>query len=320
MSKPRAKPSAWKKALGAAFYLAFCIVALGLGVLGFMVRQSPILLRGFVDMVRPADPKELFNGKTLTLLVLGCDEDLSYGGKKILRAKARSDMMLVAKLDFEHKRIGGISIPRDLEVQLPGYRSQKINAYHSFGGPDLAKQAAEQVLGIQIDRVVELNYDAFQDMVNIVGGVNVYVPKNMKYTDKAAKLFIDFKKGRQHMDGYQAMCFVRFRHSDSDFMRMDRQRDFMLALRDSVMHSPGLAGAFSTKAAEVLGGEMNDQEIVVLTRFVRSIGADNIKMANLPTVSGSGTNLDIDQPKFEQALSDNYLKAPSPSTGKVSLH
>lgn len=307
MSKPRKKTPTWKKAAGAFLYVLFCVLALGAGTAFSVLKANPIIAEAIMQRVRNESAEDIFERDSLTLLILGCDVDLARGGKKVLRENARSDMMLVTKLDFKNKRIGGVSIPRDLEVQLPGYRAQKINAYHSIGGKELAKQAAEQVLGVTVDRVIVLNYEAFQDMVNLVGGVDVYVPKDMKYTDRRGGLFIDLKKGRHHMDGYTAMGFVRFRHSDSDFMRMQRQRDFMLALKDSVMKNPGLVQPLSEKAIEVLGGEMSQSEMVALGNFIKSIPADTIKMSNLPVYDGSGTNLLIDSSKLQDTLRENFL-------------
>lgn len=318
MAKKRAKPSTWKRVLGGAFYALFCILALGAGVAASMFRESPMLYSAFKYKFGGGKPQDVFTSSTLTLLILGCDEDLSYGGASVLRANARSDMMLVAKLDFDKKRIGGVSIPRDLEVQLPGYSAKKINAYHSIGGPDLAKKAAEEVLGVPIDKVVVLNYDAFQDIVNMVGGVDLYVPKNMKYTDRAAKLYIDFKKGRQHMDGYQAMCFARFRHSDDDFHRMERQRDLMLAIKDGVMRNPGLIAPLSNKAVELLGGGLEGEEMIALADFAKGLPADNIKMSNLPTLPGRGSNLNLDIDKLDQTLRENFLVEDPMAGNKVT--
>lgn len=318
MPKKRAKSPTWKKLIGAAFYLVFCILFIVMGTVGWMMYETPMLGKIVWNTIAPKKPVDVFHGDTVTILVLGCDEDLSPGGKKVLRANARSDMMLVAKLDFANKRIGGVSIPRDLEVALPGYSAKKINAYHSIGGKDLSKQAAEYVLGITIDRVIELNFEAFQDLVNIVGGVDVYVPKDMHYTDKAGDLYIDLKKGRQHLDGYKAMGFVRFRHSDSDLMRMPRQRDFMLSLKDSIKKNPGLIGPFTTKAGEVIGGEFDDDEMIALAQFAQSIPGDSIKMSNLPVVEGRGTNLILDSDKLQQVLEENYLVTPISSRSTVA--
>lgn len=315
MPEKRTKtPSRAKKILGGAAYGLFCAVALAVGIGAGFIGQSPILSKMVEDMVSGQQPEDVFNRDELTVLVLGCDVDLSKGGKKVLRDKARSDMMLVVKFDFKNNRVGGVSIPRDLEVAVSGYRAQKINAYHSIGGPELAKQAAYFVLDVPIDRVVTINYDAFQEMVDMVGGIDIFVPKRMKYSDKAGGLFIDLQPGRQHLDGYKAMGFVRFRHSDSDFMRMQRQKDFMIAFKTAIQGSLSKFPKVVEKAAEVLDGDLSTDEFSALALFLKGLPNENIKMGAVPVTDGSGSNLNLDLSKLRLVLEENYMIPKSTTT------
>jgi len=319
--KKAKKTPTWKKVMGGVWYLCICALVVALGAGAQWVQRSPIILEGLLQTARNQSAEDIFQKDTLTLLVLGCDEDRAYGGKKVLRQYARSDMMMVAKFDFENKRVGGVSIPRDLEVDLPGYSGRKINAYHSIGGPELAKAAAEKVVGVPIDKVVIINYEAFQKMVDAAGGVEIFVPKPMKFTDRRGGLFIDLKAGRQTLNGYDAMCFVRFRHDAlSDFARQDRQKDFMMAFKETVKKSPDKFPEVTNRAEEVLNGAMTSSEIAALGRFMQSVANDNIKMAAVPTLPGRGSNLNLDYPKLPEILSTTYLTNPliTPSTERVS--
>lgn len=315
------KTPTWKKLLGGFWYLTVCALVIALGAGAQWVQRSPVILEGLIQTVRNESPAKIFDKPSLTLLVLGCDEDRAYGGKKILRQYARSDMMMVAKFDFENKRVGGVSIPRDLEVELPGYSGRKINAYHSIGGPDLAKAAAEKVVGITIDKVVIINYDAFQKMVDAAGGVEIFVPKAMKFTDRRGGLFIDLKPGRQTLNGYNAMCFVRFRHDAlSDFARQDRQKDFMMAFKETVKKSPDKFPEVTNRAEQVLNGAMASNEIAALGRFMQSVSNENIKMAAVPVLEGRGSNLNLDIVKLPEVLAATYLTNPliTSSTQRIS--
>ena len=216
-------------------------------------------------------------------------------------------MMLVARLDFKANRISGVTIPRDLLVQLPGYRSQKINAYHSIGGADLAKRAAEYVVGIPIDRVVTIDYEALKDMVDLIGGVEVFVEKKMKWTDKAGGLFIDLKPGRQTLDGYNAMCYVRFRHSDSDFARSERQKNFLMAFKASALGSPMMMNRVAGKAVQLLGGGLSPSEVAALAMFSQKVSADNIKFGAIPVLPASHYNLEIDRGQLRETLRQYHL-------------
>ncbi len=303
MAKPKPKPKPiWKRILGVTAYAGVCVAIVGAGSMARIVNSSPIISSITNQVLRHTPPQQIFNQSSINLLVLGCDEDLAPGGKKILKAAARSDMMMVARLDFAHRRITGLSIPRDMLVRLPGYPQHKMNAFHAIGGNDLAQKAVEHVLGISIDRTVTVQYPAFQDLVNLVGGIEVFVKKPLKYTDKAGGLFIDIKSGRQHLDGYNAMCFVRYRHGDSDFARQERQRDFMLAFKDAVLHHPNMIGAVANQAKEVFGGTMDNEEMASLALFARSVGSDNIKMGQVPVVQEGRYSIYLDRRNLKRTL------------------
>jgi len=319
MSPPRGTqwvdpPSTAKKVFGGLFYAIVCLVALALGTGAQWVGRSPVLIDAMGMIFGRTPPEKIFNKDAITLLILGCDEDREYGGKKILRQYARSDMMLVAKIDFKKKRVGGVSIPRDLEVSLPGYMPQKINAYHSIGGKDLAKQAAEQVVGVPIDKVIVINYEAFQKMVDAAGGVTVYVDKKIDYDDDRGHLHVHLKPGRQLLDGYKAMGFVRFRHdAGSDIRRQSRQKDFLIAFKDTVKNNPATFPEVTNCAEKVLNGALDSREVAALGLYLRGIPNDNIKMGQVPVVDKPSRDyrLLINESKMREVLEEHYLIEPS---------
>lgn len=315
MSEPSRPKRAW---IAWTLYGVACLIALALGSgLGWLSR-SPILAEAVGNSmksavgIKPADPFE--NLDHLTLLVLGCDADYSRGGKKILRKYARSDMMMVVRLDLKSKQVTGVSIPRDTLAKVDGYSEQKINAFHSIGGSELAQAAVESLLpGVDIDRVVILDFENFQEMVDIAGGVELDVKKRMKWTDKAAKLKIDLKPGLQKLNGYDAMGFVRFRHTDSDMHRMDRQRQFMIAFKQAVFANPLQIPDIANKAVDVLNGSLNNEEILALAKFSKDLPDDSIRMGTLPTLDAGSYNLRVDSSKLTETLQEFNL-IPGPAT------
>src|SRR5205807_9350050 len=114
----------------------------------------------------------------------------------------------------------------------------KINAAHNFGGPELTNETIQQAFGVSADAWVVLNFEGFQQIVDAIGGIDVDVSKKLDYDDNWGNLHIHLKPGYQHLNGYQAMGFVRMRHSDSDEMRSKRQHEFMEAMRSKVK-APG---------------------------------------------------------------------------------
>lgn len=304
--------SKWKRLLSGVAYATLLIAALGVGTGFGIVKRSKVLNEVIKQKLNNTKPDEVFHKDALTVLVLGCDEDLAPGGKVVLRKQARSDMMLVAKIDFAKNQITGVSIPRDTECRLPGDRMRKINAYHAIAKPgeenDLTQQAVEHLLpGVQIDRVVTIDYDAFQDLVNMLGGVQVDVDRKMDYDDNAGNLHIHLKPGPAKLDGYNAMCFVRYRHGDSDFKRQERQKQFLVSFKNAVLKNPAMIGQVADQSMAVLGNALNSTEIASLALFSKQVPPQNIKLGQVPVLEGKGTGLLVDEDKLQDVLAQYRL-------------
>jgi len=147
--------------------------------------------------------------------------------------QGRSDTILVCRLDPIANSLSVLSIPRDTQARIPGYRGlQKINGANAFGGPLLAAQTIDDLLGIPVDHYAVINVHGLVELVDELGGITVVVPKRMKYTDNSAKLKINLDPGPHVLSGVEAMGFVRFRHDAlGDIGRVQRQELFELVLR-----------------------------------------------------------------------------------------
>jgi polyisoprenyl-teichoic acid--peptidoglycan teichoic acid transferase len=308
------------------FFLGFCLV---IGAFAGWLGQSKFISGGgFGNPLVPETPTKVFGEDNLTVLILGCDKELYYKGAQVLKQYARSDMMMVVRFDFERKMVGAVSIPRDTLVSLPGYRTEKINAFHRIGGPDLSKAAVEEILPqVKIDRVMVLNFDAFMEIIDMVDGVDVYVPRDMKYDDNAADLHIDLKKGKQHLDGYQAMGFVRWRKNnhgkggDSDFERQKRQKDLMLSLKQRLFANWTKAPVILDKSIEITGKTFNNKEILTLALFMKDLGSDEkIRMGQVPVNDVEGSyDLSVDRSKLIEVLEQNLIIPTDKFVQKDSL-
>jgi polyisoprenyl-teichoic acid--peptidoglycan teichoic acid transferase len=308
--------------VGAMWYLIVCAVFLGAGsVIGWAGRSA--LLAGLLNPFhRTKPPQEAFGGSSQTLLILGCDQDVYYKSLFVQRHAARSDMMLVAKLDFVNKQITGVSIPRDTWCQLPGYKEHKINAYYTLkkftqDRKLLTKQAVEYLIGVKIDRVIVIDYDAFQKMVDVIGGVPVNVPREMDYDDNAGNLHVHLKPGKQVLNGYDAMCYVRYRHSnkrnqsETDFQRQERQKDLLLGFKQSVLANPARLPEIANLGKAVLGNSLDDEQILSLAMFGKSVGQQRIKLGVIPTrEEGNGLRLVADE--LPKVLQEYNLTSNSP--------
>ena len=182
-----------------------------------------------------------WNGKErVNILVLGVDQRPGESGPW------RTDTMMVASVDPESKSAGMLSIPRDLWVELPGYGLDRINTAYVYGdlnqvpggGPALAKKTVQYNLGEPIHYYLRVNFAAFQQVIDLIDGVDVYVEREINdplYPDMNYGYDpLRIPTGWQHMDGTLALKYARTRHGSSDFERMRRQQQVMLAVRDKV--------------------------------------------------------------------------------------
>jgi anionic cell wall polymer biosynthesis LytR-Cps2A-Psr (LCP) family protein len=141
----------------------------------------------------------------------------------------------------------------------------------------------------------------------MVGGVPVDIDKDLTYVDVGGDLFINLKKGRQVLDGYDAMCFVRFRKSDSDFKRQERQKAFLVSLKQEVMKPDNILSLpqILEQAKLVLGRSLSDDEIAGLAGFSKQVPPTNIKLGMVPVLEQRhSTDLLIDQEKLPEVMSE----------------
>ncbi len=173
-------------------------------------------------------------GGPQTILVIGSDR--RYQDRNIKNA-ARSDTLILVRLDPDKGATAVLSIPRDLKVPIPGYGTDKINAAYSAGGPNLTLKTVRQLLNIPINHIVEVNFGGFRRAVDRLGCVFTDVDKryyhsNVGLAPAAQYAEIDLKPGYQKLCGQKALDYVRYRHGDSDFVRSARQQDFLRQAKD----------------------------------------------------------------------------------------
>jgi LCP family protein required for cell wall assembly len=224
--------------------------------------------------------------RPVNILVMGIDRvpDAPEDSPKIF--ESRSDTMLLVHLNPGDHTVNLLTIPRDTQVNVPGIGVTKINAANWQGGPNLAAQVVSQTLNdVTVDRYVRLSTDAFRELVDLVGGVEVYVPKRMYYVDETQKLKIDLQPGLQTLDGVQAEGFARFRHDESgDIGRAQRQQALLKALQkrlSSPMMLTRLPQAFSVLQKHI-DTNLSIGEMLALMQFGMQLKPSDLKMVLLP--------------------------------------
>ena len=161
----------------------------------------------------------------VSLLLIGVDDSDARQGN------SRSDALIVATFNPEEKSVKMLSIPRDSYVYIPkvGYKD-RINHAHAFGGTHAAIETVEEMLDIPIDYYVKMNFNAFIEVVDALGGVEVEVPYNRLEKDENDRNTIQLKKGVHTLDGRHALALARTRMADSDIERGKRQQMIMQAI------------------------------------------------------------------------------------------
>lgn len=180
----------------------------------------------------------------INILILGLDyADWSADRE----GPARSDTMMVLTIDPVSKTAGMLSIPRDMWVNVPGFGQNKINTAYFLGeaydlpegGPGLATQTVEEFLGVDIQYYAQIDFSAFVQFVDYIGGLKVEVKEDVRLEFIGNDKIVKLKPGTYTLNGEYALAYARNRSAGNrgDFGRARRQQQLVLALRNQLMRS-----------------------------------------------------------------------------------
>ncbi|MEB3312239.1 MAG: LCP family protein [Snowella sp.] len=224
--------------------------------------------------------------RPVNVLVMGIDRVLDAPPDGVEAFAGRSDTMLLLRFEPGDNSLRVLSIPRDTRVRIPDIGYRKINDANAEGGPALAAKVVSQTLNdVPIDRYVRVTTNAFRDLVDLVGGVEVYVQKPMHYRDMTQKLEINLEPGLQTLNGDQAEQFARFRmDAIGDIGRVQRQEILLKSLQ-SKFNSPAIIPRIP-QAIDILQRSVDTnlsmEEILALANFGRQLTKEQVKMVMLP--------------------------------------
>ena len=189
------------------------------------ISVTPPIKHADVTIADPGNPQ--------TLLLIGSDHRAGEPW-----SAANTDTMMLVRLDPNSTTVNLLSVPRDLEVQIPEggvMATDKLNAAYSIGGPNLLVGVLRREVfpGLRVNHIIDVNFGGFEALVNAIGCV--YVDVDHRYYNNTALTnysSINIQPGYQKMCGTNALAFVRFRHTDSDIVRNARQQDFLRWVKD----------------------------------------------------------------------------------------
>ena len=217
------------------------------------------------------------------ILLLGTDITYADGQKRVSGA-VRSDTMMVIGVGPAGSHLDVVSIPRDTRVLIRGHWD-KVNAAFHLGGPKLASEVVSNLLGVPIQHWAQVNTGGLEKLVDVMGGVRLYVDRDMRYVDRTAGLRIDFKRGWHQMDGANAHRFVRFRHDElGDIGRVQRQQQFMKAVADRVLAPDILLRAprMISTVKDNVQTNLTGPELLQLATWGASLDRQEIRLVMLP--------------------------------------
>ncbi len=162
------------------------------------------------------------------------------------RAAGLADAIMLVSFDIPSGAIAVMQIPRDTYIEIDG-EGRKINSLLLDRGVYGIRDILETTLCVNIDYTALIDLDSLELIVDSVGGVEIDVPFDMKYSDPYQDLYIDIKAGLQVLDGKNAVDFIRYRaeYADGDLGRIDAQKQFMSSLFRKVINELSLSQVLS---------------------------------------------------------------------------
>ncbi len=305
----RGKKQKKRRSLKAKFFMVltfvlfvYCVGALGYFGYQYYIEDSTVANEDsgrentggiLQNLIKPK-----LNERTV-FAILGTDEE-----------GTRTDTIMVCCYNQTLDELTIISVPRDTLVEVsseafslmqeeypePGQRGMKINAIYHYGGDKygiaLLKEELEEIIGVPIDYYCKVNFDAFEYLIDAIGGVEYDVPMRMYYQDPTQDLSIDLQPGLQVLNGEQAEGLVRFRsgYENADIGRVAVQQDFVKELLKQLVNKDTFfknASAYLTTFFKYVETDVKLSDAVKYMSVVKEFNTDNIYTYTMPGYVGS---------------------------------
>ncbi len=287
--------------VGMTFFLSASVTLVGSGAVYLQYRLGQIPR---VDVPSLVEDRE---GEIMNVLLVGSDSRDRLEGKEALQAGKgqvsgqRSDTIMVLHIDPEQEQAAILSIPRDLYLPIAGEGySDRVNAAFALGGAAGLIDTVQESLGITINHYVEVDFVGFKDIVDAVGGVNLYLTNWVRDFTSGLDLH---EIGCVNVDGTQGLAWVRSRNLEylledgltwvpdprADLGRIERQQDFIRRMLKKALSS-GLTNPIQLNRLIGIGVRdvtldetLSTKDITALARRFNNLDADSVALFTLPT-------------------------------------
>jgi len=241
-------------------------------------------------------------GKPQTLMLLGSDRR-PRDNREGAAPGARSDTIILIRLDASKKATAMMSLPRDLKVRIPGHGTDKINAAYEAGGPRLTLKTVKALTGLRINHIINVDFRGFWAATNAIGCVYADIDRRY-FNNTPGFAYIDVQPGYQKMCGRKALQYVRFRHEDNDLVRSARQQDFIRQAKQQVG----------------VGKLINDRDklVRIFGRYTSSDIRSRAEVLRLLKLAVFSVDQPIREVHFEGQIGPSYVTASSSRVQKLA--
>ncbi|MEA4972555.1 MAG: LCP family protein [Candidatus Metalachnospira sp.] len=275
-----------------------------------------------------SDLKQTVADSKINMAVLGLDEDGIH-----------SDVVFVVSFDTVTGETNLISVPRDTQVFMPDSmmldmknddrgdyiptkygvtgecKLTEVYAYAGSKNNEYLVTILENLLNVDIDHYVAINLDAFKEIVDAVGGVDMNVPADMYWDMRdTGGILIDLKKGQQHLDGEHAEQLVRFRkgYAQQDIDRIGVQHDFILALADKIFDSDNVLSDLTSLVTTVYKYVNTDISLADCLTYLKYVSLIDTTKIAMETIPGEAQNMYIPDKDGIAKMSDRVFRGIEP--------
>jgi len=278
--------------------------------------KNPLSLLGAFHPV----PLKNQNGRVNILVAANSADDVGHNGANL------TDSIMILSVNTKNNTALMLSVPRDLWVNIPGVGHSKINAAYPNGGMDKLQSVVQDNLGLTVDYQALVNYGAFRDLVDAVGGITITVKSDDKrgiydpdldYTSRTCCALAKYPNGPASLNGKQALNLARARgeaagsygYDQSDFTRTQNQREMLMAVKDKAVQPSVIANPLKlTKLIDAVGNNVKTNlqvaELETLYADMKKIGDNKIDSYNINSLAGKNSTMlaNYTSPEGQSAL------------------
>jgi len=299
------KVSKTKRFLKIALF-TFFIAALAVAGYAFKLHnQAMTVLDRSYEPIAKQEPKEIYVEPAtdkVSILLIGVDESEARQERE---QHGRSDALVLATLNPKTKSIKLVSIPRDSYVYIPHVNyKDKITHAHAYGGTKASIDTVEQLFDIPVNYYVKMNFNAFIDVVDALGGVEVEVPYERIEKDENDKNAIHLMPGFQRLDGRHTLALARTRKLDSDIERGKRQQMILQAMIKEATSITSITkyGDVINALGDNMKTDMTSKQMLSFIQYIKSglPEVDTITLTGYDDMSTGIYYYRLDEQKLEE--------------------